>query len=323
MLIATPVSAIANPDSIDIGYYKVFTDVLETGDMFFSAEGQVIYALTPTDYTAYEAFLFEVLNVAGTDTLASTPISDFGDRPTGIYLTATQVTTLGLVSGTQYKIRVVGNPAIFASQTGNIVTITLASEDYVDQNLGDDDGVPTNNNLRNFMIEMADAIEVYDHAHGITDDYIETVQGYKYLTLAGGDIFINGIPGLSDMCPILFQAGIEALEGEEPETTGTYALTLTPAQKWGNTAANGLTNLGIYMGINQALAGSVVLFILAIMLAVFIYSKTESGVSVLLIMSAVPFIGAYMGLMPIALAFIFVIFIIVLLGYFFFSRGAL
>lgn len=315
-----PVYAIANPDSIAFGYYKVFENVLETGDMLFTAEGQVIYAVLPTDYTASEAFIFDILNVAGTDTLASTPLKEYGDRPIGIYLTNAQVTALGLVSGSLYKIRIMGNPLIFASQTGNTVTVTLASEDYVDQDLGVDGGVPSANLLRNGMISMAEDIEAYDTP---VDDYITTVQGYKYLTIAGGDIFINGIVGLNDMCPILFQASLEVMEGDKPESTGTYASTLTPGQKWGATAANGLTMLGSYLGITQALAGSVVLFILVIIFAVFIYQKTESGITVLLMVAATPVLGAYLGLMPMALAFIFVIIIITLLGYFFFSRGAL
>jgi hypothetical protein len=125
------------------------------------------------------------------------------------------------------------------------------------------------------------------------------------------------------MCPILFQSGTEPMTSEQPESTGAYALTLTPGQKWGTTVANGLTNLGLYFGINQALAGSLMLFVFATAFAVAAYSVTGSGLFVVLVMSAMPFTGAWLGLMPMALAFIFVIVIITLLGYFFFSRGAL
>ena len=67
VILATPVYAIANPDDIDFGsgtqtQYKVFENVIETGDMLFVAEGFVDYAIPPTDFTAAEAFLFEVLN---------------------------------------------------------------------------------------------------------------------------------------------------------------------------------------------------------------------------------------------------------------------
>jgi hypothetical protein len=323
-LIPIPVHAIANPTSIDFGRYQVFYDVLETGDWLIAAEGQVLYAVYPTDYTADEAFLFEMLNAAGTSTLASTTLQSYGDRPIGIYLTAAQVTTLALTTGTAYQLRITGNPSIFASQTGNTITITLTAGDYTDQNLGVDNGVPTENDLRNFMIVMAEDIYTYDYGIDPTIQPIwVSVQGYNYLTLTGANIFIEGIPSLDVMCPILFKSGIKPMADDKPETTGAYASTLTPGQKWGATVANGLTQLGTYLGIGQALAGSVMLFVLVIMLAAFIYSKTESGISVLLMVAACPFLGAYLGLMPMALAFIFVVVIIVLLGYFFLSRRAL
>jgi len=225
-------------------------------------------------------------------------------------------------------LRITPNPLLLGTEFGgggaiegtNQITVYLTPADYIDQELGADSSPPNDNELRNGMIAMANNIEVYDTP---VDDYLIYVHGYRYLTVAGGDIFIECVPYLPVMCPVLFQVGLEAMTSEPPESTGTYALTLTPAQKWGDTVANGLTNLGLYIGINQALAGSVVLFALAIALAIYIYSRTQSGVSVLLITAAVPFIGAYLGLMPLALAFIFVIIVIALLGYYFFSRGAL
>jgi hypothetical protein len=75
--------------------------------------------------------------------------------------------------------------------------------------------------------------------------------------------------------------------------------------------------------VSQAIAGSIVLTVLGISISVFIYQKTQSGISVLLILALLPFVGAYLGLMPLGLAFAFVIVVIVGMGYFFFSRGAL
>lgn len=334
LLLATPAFAINNPNNIDFGtgiakYYKVFYNVLETGDWLVAAEGYVNYAVEPTDYDPEEAFLFELVDTDAVTTLASKPLQAWGDRPIGIYLTATQVTTLGLTTGAAYVVRITPNPALFdgvnfggggAVEGTNQVSATLGAQDYSDQDLGDDGGVPTSNNLRNGMITVAENMEANDTP---ADSYLATVQGYQYLSLDGGDLFIEGIPGLQSMCPILFQSGIEPMNSDAPESTGAYALTLTPAQKWGNTVANGLTTLGVFLGINQALAGSVMLFVLVIAFAVFIYQQTESGVTVLLMVATTPFLGAYLGLMPIALAFIFVIIVITLLGYFFFSRGAL
>lgn len=320
-LVSPSAYAISNPDSIDFGTgttmtYRVFENVLEDGDWLVAVEGYVYYASEPTDYTAEEAFLFELLNTAGNVTLRSTTLNDFGDRPISIYMDADTVSNLGLVSYTAYGLRLTGNPLIFPSSVNNSKTVYLAAGDYIDQSVA----TSINNPLRDYLIQMADNIEDYDSP---SSAYITTVQGVRYLTLDGGDIFIEGIPNITTMCPTLFQAGLETMPSEPPPSTGAYALTLTPAQKWGATAAQGLTDLGVYLGINQALAGSTVLFVLVIMFAVFAYMKTESGVAVLLMVAATPFMGAYLGLMPMALAFIFVIVIITLLGYFFFSRGAL
>jgi len=280
----------------------------------------VNYIMIDPGYDASEAFTFELLNEGGNTTLAQVPLQSYGDRPIGIYLSANQTATLGLTTGTSYGIRIIGNPLIFASPVGNNVTAFLSAGDYTNQLLGDDDGVPTNNNLRNFCLGIADNMEMIDNVSG---SYIITVQGCRYLTNAGGNLFIQGIPNLNQMCPILFQSSVSAMQGDEPSSNGTYASMLNPLSQWGATTSNGLTMLGSYLGINQALAGSLLLFILASLLAFWFYQKTQSGVAVLLLVGATPFVGAWMGLMPLALAFIFTIIIVVLMAYFFFSRGAL
>lgn len=325
LLWATPALAIVDPDEVAFGsanlsYYKVFENVLETGDMLLVAEGFVSYNTTPTDYTASQAFLFQLRSVGGSSIIAQTTLKSYGDRPISIYLSYSRVTTLGLVSGTAYQLRITSNPMVLTPSANNTASVTLSSGDYVDQELGDDGGVATNNLMRNSLLIMAENIEDYDSP---SSPYIITMGGTRYLTIDGANIFLVGIPNLVYMCPILFQAAQERMVSEPPETTGAYALTLTPAQKWGKTVADGLTNLGLYLGMNQALAGSVVLFALAIAFSVFVYNRTQSGISVLLLVAATPFVGSYLGLVPMAIAILMVIFIVVLMGFFFFSRGAL
>lgn len=327
-LVTSPVLAIGNPTSIafycvgSTPIYKVFYNVLETGDMLFTAEQYVHYAVTPTDYTAGEAFLFEVLDVAGTATLASTPLKQYEAKPISIYMTVAQVTAAGISVNDALTIRITGNPLIFASPVGNTVTAVLAASDYVDQELGDDGGVATDNNLRNFLIGVAEDLEAND-SPPVGSEYIITVSGVQYLTTIGGSIFIEGIPGLDGICPILFQYSSAPMTGDEPESTGAYVSSLSPLQQWGQTAANGLTNLGIYLGISQALAGNAMLLAMFMGLGVYAYSRTQSGMVVLLLVGTMPFIGAFFGLMSLALAFVFVIIIVLFLGFFFYSRGVL
>jgi len=327
VLIASPAFAMSNPDAIQfycVGttpVYKAFYNVLEAGDMLFAAEQYVHYVVTQ-NISASEAFLFQLLNVAGNETIASVPLNDYEDKPISIYLTAAQVTSANLSVGGAYIIRIVGNPLIFPSTTGNIVSATLTGGDYVDQLLGADGGVATSNNLRNFMIAIAFDLETHDSPPA-GSEYIITVQGVRYLTSIGGSMFITGIPGLDKMCPILFQYSTSPMTGDTPQSTGAYQSALSPLAKWGQTSADGLTNLGLYVGLNQQMAGSAMLLVLAMALAVWVYMRTESGIVVLLLMGVMPFIGAWMGLMPIALAFVFTIVLVILMGFFFFSRGAL
>lgn len=330
MLLVLSLSALAivNPDTIafycvgSVPVYKVFYNVLETGDMLFAAEQYVHYIVPPTDYTANEAFLFEVMDVTGVTTIALTPLNQYEAKPISIYWTAAQVTAAGVSVGDALILRITGNPLIFASPTGNTVTVTLAASDYVDQLLGDDGGVATENNIRNFLIGMADDLETHD-SPPVGSEYLVTVSGVQYLSTIGASIFLEGIPSLDAICPILFQYSIEPMSGDEPESTGAYQSSLSPLAKWGQTASSGLTNLGVYLGINQAMAGTVMLLVLVAGLAIYAYAKTQSGIAVLLLVGVCPFIGAWFGLMPIALAFVFTIVIVVLLGFLFFSRGAL
>ena len=320
--LAVPVYAISNPDVIPTfgsgttPLYNVFENVAETGDMLFVAEALVKYTPAPTDYSASAAFLFEVLNTSGNTTLLSIPLNAYGDRPISLYQTAKEKNDLGIESGDALGLRITGNPIIFASQTGNTVTAYLTASDYIDQSTATDD----NNPLRDFVILMANNMDDYDTP---SPSYLADVQGTQYLSTTGGNLFLEGIPALNALCPIAFQTVLVPLGNEVPTATGAYATSLTTQAQWGETIANGLTQFGSYLGISQALAGSVMLFGLAIAFAVFIYRKTESGVAVLLLVAATPFMGAWLGLMPMALAFILVIFVIVLGGYFFFSRGAL
>lgn len=308
----------------DIDNMEVGVSIAATAANASCSEVWVVVSYTREDpgLPAEDAFLFELLNSSGNVTYASTHINDYGDRPISLYLTASQVTTAGLTVGGAYMVRIAGNPLVFASPVGNTVNATLGATDYVDQELGDDGGIAVANNLRNFMIKVADNIENYDNPPS-GSEYIVTVQGVRYLSVAGTSIFLEGVPSLNAMCPILFQYSVAPMEGDEPESTGAYGSMLTPLAKWGNTVANGLTNLGLYLGVSQQLAGSIVLLVLAGGLAIYVYSRTQSGIAVLLLIGTTPFLGSWLGLMPMALAFIFTIVIVVLMGYYFFSRGAL
>lgn len=277
----------------------------------------VNYEAVNPGYDAEDAFTFDLLNTAGNVTLETTPLKAYGDRPISIYLSSARVSALGLTTGTGYGLRIMGNPMIFASGVGNNVTVFLNSADYIDQSLSTDSLNP----LRNVMIQIAQNMENYDSP---SSDYIITIQGTRYLTQVGGGLFLEGIPNLDTMCPILFQNALEVLSGNAPTAgVGTYSSNQSIANNWSGTISSGLTNLGVFMGLNQQLAGAGVLFVIGIALAIYAFARTGSGVVTTLLVVAMPIVGAYVGLMPMALAFALAIILMMLLGYFFFSRGAL
>jgi hypothetical protein len=327
MLIALPVFAISNPTTISFGTgsiakYKCFYNVYETGDMLFMAEGNVYYATEPTDYTASQAFLYEVVNTSGNVTLLSKPLVAYGDRPIGIYQTAAQVTALGLTVGTAYGLRITGNPLIFSSSINNTITAYLSSGSYIDQSTSN----ATINMIKDFSIGVAKNIQANDIAKGIITSatpYYTTVQGVEYLTTLGGSLFLAGIPQLGTFCPSLFQANLASLAGDTTTGAGAYGDTLTPANQWNTLISNGLTNLGLYIRINQGMAGSVILFGLGIILAFYVQRRVESGIAAILVISTLPFAGAYLGLFPLALAFVIMFFLTLLMTWYFSTRGSL
>lgn len=324
--VSIPVFAIGNPDSISFGTgnttstYAVFSNVRETGDMLFMAEGFVNYAIIPTDYTADQSFIFEVLNTAGNVTLLSTPLAAYGDRPIGIYQTATQVTSNNLTVGGAYVIRIQGNPLIFSSTTNNTVSATLGAGDYFDNTSLISGSTPT----RIFVINIV-AAHMQTHDGVVTDGvggYKETILGAQYLTTTGANLFLAGIPGLDTLDPSIFKAGNQALSIATTSGNGTYGMSLTTQSVWGTTTTNGLIALSNFIGMGNANGGHVALFVIGAILALGLGAKTQSPLLIIIVIALLPLFGALLGMMNLAAAFTISI-IIIILGTLLFARSVL
>ena len=120
-ILSVPVFAIIDPTTITFGsgtdanMYQVFQNVAEDGDMLFVVESDIHYADTPTDYTAEQSFMFELLKTDGTTVIQSTPILEFENYVESIYFTDAQVTSFDLTWQDTYSVRLTGNPAIFGT----------------------------------------------------------------------------------------------------------------------------------------------------------------------------------------------------------------
>lgn len=324
LFVVTPAYAISDPDSIafgcgsDTNMYQVFQNVYEDGDMLFVAETDIHYNIPPTDYSAQEAFLFEVVDTDGTTVIQSTPILEYEAYLTSIYFSDAQVTSFGLVWESAYAVRLTGNPAIFGTpvEGTNKVTATLVDSDYITDTSS---GVSVTG-LRIFCLSIAEDLQDHDSP---ANDYYTTVQGVDYLTTTGGNIFIAAIPGLGSFCPSLFQTTTSIIEIESEEPTGAYAETLAPLQQLGPTINNGITNFADWFGMSTTMAGVVIMFVIMLVLCGYAYVKTQNLLLPDAIAMALPLLGAQLGLVPLAMAFTVTIVIALITLYYFFTRGAL
>jgi hypothetical protein len=330
----SPVFALGNPDAIAFGSqsilrYNAFTNVAVTGDMLFICEPYIHYNVAPTDYPdGSKSFTFQVLNTAGTTVLLSVPVTGYENTIISIYQTAAQVTALGLTTGTAYKFRLSGNPAIFASLTEgvNMRTATLTTGDWINQAVTKG---TVNDTLKAFCINMAKDLQTN---YGVTT-YIETIQGVEFLTAIGGGILLKGCPNLSSFAPNIFKSSQGINSPAAPLTTNELSAKggmganplldypMSPTNQLGATTANGITQLGVFLGIDAQWAGFVMLMLGMMLLCFYFYQKTQHPLVPIVMGGFILALGAYLGLMPPAMLFAIVILIVILMAWFFYSRG--
>lgn len=326
LVMALPVYAIANPDDISFGTatstgatYRAFYNVVETGDMLFMAESYIHYAATPTE-SAESAFLFELLNNAGTTIYASTPVFAYEDKPVSIYLTEAQKTALALVNGSEYKLRISGNPLLFPSlvEGTNMATVTLVASDWFNQNLN---SAGVLSPLRAFALNVMTNIQTHDAP---ADDYIVTVSGTEYITDTGANIMLAGVVGLDVWCPQIFQFAVAPIVGEAPPSTGDYANTLSPLGQLGAQTASGINLFGQWLGLgtNGVMASALIYLGISLMALVWIGSKIQSPLVLPIGGLALIAFGSYLGFIPLAVLFMIIALIVILTAVYFFTRGS-
>ncbi len=315
LFVSIPVYAIGNPNDIAFGSSTTpiayaFKNVNETNDMLFLAESYIYYTPTYPTESSKQAFLFEILNAAGTSVLVSTPVWQYGDRPVSIYLTHLQADAIPLAPNTEYKMRLTGNPALFPTLTEgtNMITATLSSDWWVDQALA----TAEKNPLRNVIIQMLDNIEAED-APLPAVSYIKVVDGVEYLSSPyGANLFLGGVPQLGVFCPSAFQTITNPMEAPAPTSAGTYAGSLTPLGQMGATMATGLTNFGTWLGIPQQMAGGAVYLGMTAIFCGWTYKRSGHPILPICLGAILPALGAWLGLIPFAVLMIAVLLIVVL-----------
>lgn len=322
--VVMPVWAIANPDSITMPRYDAFANVYETGDMLFECETKVVYAVPPADASTL-TFAFQVLDAAGVVIFGQQPLFAYQNKLASYYFSAAQVTALGLVKGTQYKLRITGTPAYFPVpvEGTSMVTSTL-SAGFPSASWIDESGVPitqrtqANDALIMFNINIAKDLQTYDSP---ASPYWTTVQGADYLTQVGTSLFLQGVPFLMNYVPQLFQSGSTNNYVSPVPTSGAGQTNLTTTNQLGANIANAITNMGAFLGFGPTMAGFALTFFLMIICSIVVYAKVQHPVAPLAVSIVILVVGGYLGMITLSILFAFAIVMVLLLLWFFFSRG--
>lgn len=310
MLLFGPVAkaAPANPDDISNNSGKVFEDVFESGDMLFILESEIDYASEP-DEDPEDAFQTLVKNNAETTLFGSRGARRYQWAFNSVYFSASEVTSNSMVSESEYKLIISGNPAMFPSivEGTNKATLTLSSSDW-STDLDE---------LEEYIINVASRIETAESLTLLTTN----LDGDDILNATGTAIVLNAIPGINSIIPRIFQ--VTTSEGSFPETTGTAALeqSTTLTTKLGTNVASAFSGIGDFLGIDQELSAGlwILLFALTVASIAFI-SSGNSGVGIILAIPII-FIGAYLGALPMAMIYTVSFALVSYVAYFIWMRG--
>jgi len=203
-----PVLAVDNPTDTSILAGKVFENIFSDGDWLFFVRYDINYSTDP-DESADETFLVALYDTDGTTLLYQRALNYYGHNIISIYLTPTQASTL--VWGTEYVVKVMGNPSIFGTLTEgiNMATRSLsASEDYID---GDMDS--SREDLGIYCINTGKVL-----GSSWTPEVDLVTTGDK-LNAAGALVFNTAIPGLYTAVPGIYETAVAPPELEGVERT--------------------------------------------------------------------------------------------------------
>lgn len=299
ILVATPVYAISDPDSISVESTKVYEGLWEAGDMLFLVEYKVMYTVDPTE-DPQDTFLLGVWEgaVKGPDRALDYYQHNF----TSVYLTAAQVASFGYEYGDELKIRVTGNPSFFPSLTEgvNMKTVTLTSGHWLKGTTLEE----TRQYLADWCIILAETFE--------------TSWGTPLLTSGGrlnptGTVkFKEAIPSLDEVCPCIFQVYSTYPEYGDP----TYGSAFSDELE----SRTGARLTGVLAGLGQwtvgkpdmgGLVGGILLAILFFVLAGRIFIATNSVPASIAVGFPFILVGNVVGILSLAITFVAVFLIVV------------
>jgi len=235
-------------------YPAVFSSYMNPGDLLFTVETIVKYPPYYPAQMAGEYFSVQLLGTDNSTLIASVPLSNWGDRPTAIYLNPTLSATL--TPQAAYIIRLIGVNVVGTPNVTYTLTPSLwkgSDKEYLDRW------------CRGTAISMAlaDNVSAPTYLQVLTDRR-------EVISDAAGGYFTTGIPGISQVRPYLFathiiQPTVVTASGSSIYTNATAWETFVGAQ-----AAADITAFGLPFGLSgrNAAAGMIFLIIIGVMLII-------------------------------------------------------
>lgn len=267
ILVAVPVHAdTANPDSAPtLELKKVYRNLLATGDYLYIWEANIPYA-TPPSTLVSETFTWNLVALDGTTVLGSTVgfayhTSGFGFNCFSLYFSASEATTLGLVWGTAYILRLNGNPSVFL--TPPVYNFAFSASDYTSLT----DSAENKSALASEILQIASDLNV---KWALASDYFLTDESETgtVLSLYGQTVFRGCVYGCQSLAPTAFPTVIEDINATDRSWNATFSGQLENqwSGSWVETARN--ASITLFSTANYDLGGIMILLVACVALVI-------------------------------------------------------
>lgn len=303
-------AAPSNPDDITVHTCRVFQNIYEDDDALFVISYDLDYASEP-DEPADETFMMAIYDTDGTTLLYSRPLNYYQYNVHSIYLDDDEEDNI--TWGSEYVVRVMGNPIYFSPVEGTTMDsmVLSASTHWLTGTTSESRAL-----LQYHCTDLASTLEdVWS-----TTLLITTPEG-QVLNALGRTVFLDAIPGLSDVLTTFFQVSFSSLTHDEDEYDGSYEDTTTVSSRLGTQINNAFTNLGTTLGITSQWIAFLWIAFFAVTIAAIVYLGTGNTTAALMLTIPVMIYGGYVGAIPLALLLVLVLLIVVYMGYHIWLKG--
>lgn len=309
--LASPAYAIANPDAISIESYKVFQNVLETGDMLFVLYYNVGYTVEPTQ-EAGESFTFSVYD--GATLKQSRALNYYQYNLISIYADAATVTAK-YVWGTGYTLRIAGSPSLFGTITEgvNMASVTLTAGDYIPYlSISENQAL-----IKAYLLDITEALE---NAWAVT--LIITSPDGQCLNSTGRAVMLDAIKGVDTIAPGLFQLSSGQMPIEWDTHPGTLGSELTISSKLGASINTSLSGLGTFFGVSGQMVGGFFAIITVMFIFGIVFAYTGSTISGMILSVPIIIFASWAGLIPLYILYIATLLVVMYVFYHLWLQGA-